>query len=300
MFPSNMLNKLHLSSSTSSQTKHKSPQCSYHTIEASGKSFTIDRKYSFERVIGNGAYGVVIRCKVEKSTTDKENSAMIDSGYEVSNPVELPDHVAIKMISCAFHDEIDAKRILREIKLLKHFRHHNVISILDMIPPPPTARRFIDDFNDVYIVADLMETDLHRIIYSKQPLSIQHTQYFTYQILCGLKNIHSAGVIHRDLKPSNLLINADCLLKICDFGLARGVALPGNGDDKSPESGGSMLLTEYVVTRWYRAPEIMLACNNYSEAIDIWGVGCVFAELLHRKALFPGDDYIHQVSFNDY
>ena len=129
-----------------------------------------------------------------------------------------------------------------------------------------------------------METDLHRIIYSRQPLTVDHIQYFIYQILRGLKYIHSANVLHRDLKPSNLLLNSNCDLKICDFGLARGV--------EDEQSGG---LTEYVVTRWYRAPEIMLVCQEYTKAIDVWSVGCIFAELLARTPFFPGDDYIAQL-----
>ena len=94
-------------------------------------------------------------------------------------------------------------------------------SIEDMIPP--VGLTCIDDFDDVYIVSELMETDLHRIIYSKQPLTNEHVQYFLYQILRGLKYLHSANVLHRDLKPSNLLVNGNCDLKICDLGLARGI-----------------------------------------------------------------------------
>lgn len=155
-----------------------------------------------------------------------------------------------------------------------------MIRIVDLLPPPPT----IEEFEDIYIVQDLMETDLHRIIYSRQPLTIDHIQYFVYQILRGLKYIHSSNVLHRDLKPSNLLVNANCDLKICDFGLSRGVE-----DEQKGE------LTEYVVTRWYRAPEIMLACQEYTKSIDIWSVGCIFAELLARSPLFPGEDYIAQL-----
>jgi serine/threonine protein kinase len=129
-----------------------------------------------------------------------------------------------------------------------------------------------------------METDLHRIIYSTQPLSIDHVQYFVYQLLRGLKYIHSANVLHRDLKPSNLLVNSNCDLKICDFGLARHM-----------EDEWSGTRTEYVVTRWYRAPEIMLACTEYSKAIDVWSAGCIFAELLARQPMFPGSDYIAQL-----
>ena len=110
-------------------------------------------------------------------------------------------------------------------------------------------------------------------------------------MLRGLKYIHSCKVLHRDLKPSNLLVNSNCDLKICDFGLARGI----DGASSAKTATGTMLLTEYVVTRWYRAPEIMLACHEYSYPIDVWSVGCIFAELILRKPLFPGDDYIDQV-----
>lgn len=230
----------------------------YHTFKASGQQFDVPTKYALIRPIGHGAYGVVI------SALDKETN----------------QKVAIKKISRAFEDPVDAKRILREIKLMKKFAHENVIQIIDIIPPPPHA----EEFEDVYIVQDLMETDLHRIIYSKQPLTIDHIQYFVYQILRGLKYIHSANVLHRDLKPSNLLLRSNCDLKICDFGLSRGV--------EDEQTGG---LTEYVVTRWYRAPEIMLACQEYTSAIDMWSVGCIFAELLARSPLFPGEDYIAQL-----
>eukprot|EP00977_Amphora_coffeiformis_P017340 scaffold5558_cov162-Amphora_coffeaeformis.AAC.6 len=237
-----------------------------HSFQAGKHTFTVDRRFSMVRLVGSGAYGVVI------SASDTEGEK----------------NVAIKMVPKAFADEIDAKRILREIKLLKHFRHENIVSILDMMPPNVSS---LEDFNDVYLVTDLMETDLHRIIYSKQKLSTDHVQYFIYQVLRGLKYIHSCKVLHRDLKPSNLLVNSNCDLKICDFGLARGV-------DRATEDGRAetMLLTEYVVTRWYRAPEIMLACHEYSYPIDVWSVGCIFAELILRKPLFPGDDYIDQLT----
>lgn len=236
-----------------------------HSFQAGKHTFTVDRRYSMIRVIGSGAYGVVISAKDDK----------------------IDENVAIKMVPKAFSDEIDAKRILREIKLLNHFDHDNIVRLIDMMPPNV---KYLEDFTDVYLVADLMETDLHRIIYSKQKLSIDHVQYFIYQVLRGLKYIHSCHVLHRDLKPSNLLVNSNCDLKICDFGLARGIRGP---DDDG--RGGTMLLTEYVVTRWYRAPEIMLACHEYSYPIDVWSVGCIFAELILRKPYFPGDDYIDQV-----
>ena len=186
--------------------------------------------------------------------------------------------VAIKKVPNAFEDLIDAKRIVREIKLLSYFDHENTISLLDVLKPPGRT-----GYEDIYIVTDLMETDLHRVIYSRQDLTDDHIQYFMYQILRGVLYIHSGDIIHRDLKPSNLLLNKNCDLKVCDFGLARGF-------DRETEN-----LTEYVVTRWYRAPEVILNSSNYTKQIDVWGVGCVFAELLGRAPLFPGEDYLDQV-----
>merc|ERR1711991_810807 len=134
-----------------------------------------------------------------------------------------------------------------------------------------------------YIVTELMETDLHQIIASPQNLSDEHVQYFVYQILCGLNHLHSANILHRDLKPSNLLVNGDCELKFADFGLAR---VESHLDD---------FMTEYVTTKWYRAPEVILSWKEYTKAIDVWSTGCIFAELMLRTPLFQGKDYIHQV-----
>ncbi|KAJ8110851.1 hypothetical protein OPT61_g6406 [Boeremia exigua] len=133
-----------------------------------------------------------------------------------------------------------------------------------------------------------MECDLAAIIRSGQPLTDAHFQSFIYQILCGLKYIHSANVLHRDLKPGNLLVNADCELKICDFGLARGFSM-------DPEENAGYM-TEYVATRWYRAPEIMLSFQSYTKAIDVWSVGCILAELLGGKPFFKGRDYVDQLN----
>ncbi|KDO76320.1 hypothetical protein CISIN_1g017083mg [Citrus sinensis] len=190
---------------------------------------------------------------------------------------ETREEVAIKKIGNAFDNIIDARRTLREIKLLRHMEHENVIAIKDIIRPPKK-----DTFNDVYIVYELMDTDLHQIIRSDQQLTDDHCQYFLYQLLRGLKYVHSASVLHRDLKPSNLLLNASCDLKIGDFGLAR-------------TTSETDFMTEYVVTRWYRAPELLLNCTEYTAAIDIWSVGCILGEIMTREPLFPGKDYVHQL-----
>ena len=220
-----------------------------------GNLFEVDAKYAPIKPIGKGAYGVVCSAK-NLETTEK---------------------IAIKKIGNAFENAVDAKRTLREIKLLRHLNHENIIAIKDILKPPSR-----EDFSDVYIVYELMDTDLHQIIRSSQPLSDDHCQYFVYQLLRGLKYIHSANVLHRDKKPSNLRLHAKCDLKICDFGLAR-------------TTSEREYMTEYVVTRWYRAPELLLSCAEYTAAIDVWSVGCIFAELLGRKPLFPGKDYVHQL-----
>ncbi|RKO83320.1 kinase-like domain-containing protein [Blyttiomyces helicus] len=216
--------------------------------------------------------------------------------HSAAKAVETGQEVAIKKVTKVFEKSILAKRALRELKLLRHFNgHENITAILDMELPS------ITDFNEIYLVQELMEADLHQIIRSEQPLTDSHFQYFVYQICRGLKYIHSANVLHRDLKPGetreacigvgigrNLLVNADCELKICDFGLARGFS------DVPDNSAGFM--TEYVATRWYRAPEIMLSFKSYTKAIDMWSVGCIFAELLGGKPLFKGRDYVDQLN----
>jgi len=188
--------------------------------------------------------------------------------------------VAIKKVKDTFLDVVDAKRILREIKLLNHFdKHENIITIYDIMSVPPNK----EHFDDIYIVTNLMESDLERIIRSRQVLTDQHLQYFLFQILRGLKYVHSANVLHRDLKPSNLLVNANCDLALCDFGLARGF------------DAGVDMLTEYVVTRWYRPPELLLECTMYGKPVDVWSVGCIFAEVIVHEPFFRGDNPQHQL-----
>ncbi len=138
-------------------------------------------------------------------------------------------------------------------------------------------------FNELYVVTDYMEQDLHDVIRLNKNITREYKQFFLYQILRGLKYIHSAGIIHRDIKPQNLLVNKDCDLKICDFGLAT---------IKNEKINKNYELTNYVVTRWFRAPEILLKYNekNYDSQIDLWSVGCVFAELYLKKVLFGQAD----------
>jgi len=214
----------------------------------------------FVRPLGKGGFGLVAECK------DKHGNA-----------------VAVKKIPNPFEDEAGSRRVLREILLLRHFQHENILCIKEILPPVDGAL-----FSDIYIVTDCMDTDLYQILSSRQQLSDQHFQWFLYQILRGLSFLHAGNVLHRDMKPSNLLVNEDCTLKICDFGLARTL-------DEESGGGAAAALTQYVVTRWYRPPEVLLKCKNYTRAIDMWSVGCILAEMLGRAALFQGKNYVHQL-----
>ncbi|XP_041575510.2 mitogen-activated protein kinase 7 [Taeniopygia guttata] len=224
-------------------------------------TFDVGDDYEVIETIGTGAYGVV------------SSARRRDTGQQV----------AIKKIPNAFDVVTNAKRTLRELKILKHFKHDNIIGIKDILRPAGPY----GEFRSVYVVLDLMESDLHQIIHSSQPLTLEHVRYFLYQLLRGLKYIHSANVLHRDLKPSNLLVNENCELKIGDFGMARGIG----ADPRQAKA----FLTEYVATRWYRAPELLLSLHRYTRAIDMWSVGCIFAEMLGRRQLFPGRNYVHQL-----
>ncbi|XP_014254850.1 mitogen-activated protein kinase 1 [Cimex lectularius] len=223
-----------------------------------GQTFEVGPRYTNLAYIGEGAYGMVV------SACDNVTKTK----------------VAIKKIS-PFEHQTYCQRTLREIKILTRFKHENIIDIRDIL-----RAQTIDQMKDVYIVQCLMETDLYKLL-KTQRLSNDHICYFLYQILRGLKYIHSANVLHRDLKPSNLLLNTTCDLKICDFGLAR-VA--------DPDHDHTGFLTEYVATRWYRAPEIMLNSKGYTKSIDIWSVGCILAEMLSNRPIFPGKHYLDQLN----
>ncbi|KAG7709668.1 hypothetical protein KL948_002391 [Ogataea haglerorum] len=238
----------------------------YHVFRVFQQNFVVDRRFQLIKGLGQGAYGIVCSAKY------------IEAGDEGG-------HVAIKKLTNIFSKKILCKRALREIKLLRHFRGHKNITCLYDLDIVPDAN---GNFNEIYLYEELMECDMHQIIRSNQPLTDSHYQSFVYQILCGLKYIHSADVLHRDLKPGNLLVNADCELKICDFGLARGYS-----NDPEKNQG---FLTEYVATRWYRAPEIILSFQGYTKAIDIWSVGCILAELLGGSTIFKGKDYVDQLN----
>ncbi|VDK45490.1 unnamed protein product [Anisakis simplex] len=229
-------------------------------VEVNGRTFDVSSKYKNLSYIGEGSYGMVVSAL--DATTQRR--------------------VAIKRMT-PFSHSIFCQRTLREIQILSRMKHENIISIIEIIQPS-----CIQKMSTIYIVQEFMQTDLHKVLRSLrgQRLSTEHICFFLYQILRGLKYIHSANVIHRDLKPSNLLVNDSCDLKICDFGLARVI-------DPSKDHSGA--LTEYVATRWYRAPEVMCSSKCYTKAIDVWSVGCILAEMFNNKPLFPAKNYVEHL-----
>lgn len=224
-----------------------------------GTKFEVDKRYQILEPMSHGAYGIV--CSAEDQ--------------------ELGERVAVKKIEGVFEHITITKRTLRELRIMRHLQHENLMQVKNIFI---TSSRGV--FEEIYVVSELMETDLASTLRSAQPLSDDHCQFFLYQILRGMKYVHSAQVIHRDLKPRNMLVNSNCDLKICDFGLAR-----VRFSDKEWLSP----MTEYVCTRWYRAPEVLCSWTDYSCAVDIWSIGCILAELHMRKPLFPGHNTQHQL-----
>lgn len=247
--------------------------------------------YEYVRWLGEGSYGKVCECR---RLSDGEG-------------------VALKKVHDIFRNLIDARRFLREIKMLRLLGEHEAIVQLWTVLPPPN-NDFVT-FNHVYLVFEFVDTDLHRITKTNQFFEELHCKYIMYQVVLALKYMHSGQLVHRDLKPANVLIDSDCCTKVCDFGLSRGIL----ESDHSPKPKTHLRkhdpldavreknlklnrdLTKHVVTRWYRAPEVILMSQNreYLPAIDMWSVGCIMAELFQmmesncpdpmgRHALFPG------------
>eukprot|EP00930_Biecheleria_cincta_P025904 TRINITY_DN18362_c0_g1_i1.p1 TRINITY_DN18362_c0_g1~~TRINITY_DN18362_c0_g1_i1.p1 ORF type:complete len:434 (+),score=90.29 TRINITY_DN18362_c0_g1_i1:32-1303(+) len=275
-----------------------------------GESWRLPRRYRVTELIGSGSYGSV--CEATDSGTD---------------PRQV---VAIKKCKNIFEDLVDCKRILREVSILSKLSHRNVVKLLDFHIPGDQ-----NSFKEVYFIMELADSDLKKLIKQDVTLSPLHINTLLYNTLVGLNYIHSAGIYHRDLKPANCFVNQDCTVKIGDFGLSRtspSVAAareaeahhlphtPRGSEDPKPQVPPTKRLqnhlTGHVVTRWYRAPELILLSEKYTEAIDVWSVGCIYAELmgmlegkhhLDRGPLFPGSscfplspDHRHKSDYKHY
>ncbi|XP_065830897.1 serine/threonine-protein kinase NLK-like [Oscarella lobularis] len=241
-------------SSKSASTKSTCPLSSSDSSPFGANSAAGDD--NLDHPIGFGSFGVV---------------------WAVTNP-RTGRQVALKKMTHVFDTLVASKRVLRELRMLFFFENENVLGAIDIVKPLSSL------FDEVYVITELMDTDLHRIIVSASPLTESHVKLFLYQILRGMRYLHSAGILHRDLKPGNLLVNGNSLLKICDFGLARMA-------DPDP----SIYMTQEVVTQYYRAPELLVGSPHYDAAIDVWSIGCIFAEMLGREILFQAPAPMLQV-----
>lgn len=215
------------------------------------------RKYEVCNRLGKGAYGIVWQAIDKRQRTT----------------------VALKKCFDAFRNATDAQRTYREIQYLQALNgHDNIIRLRNVLKA--------ENDRDIYLVFDFMETDLHAVVRANilEPI---HKQYVIYQLLKSLKFMHSAELLHRDIKPSNLLLDSNCHVKVCDFGLCRSVG--------EASAGPNAVLTDYVATRWYRAPEILLGSTCYTKAVDIWSVGCILGEMLTGKPIFPGSSTMNQL-----
>lgn len=205
--------------------------------------------------IGEGTYGVVYKAR-DKATGK---------------------HIALKKIRLAHEAEGVPSTAIREIALLKELRHPNVVRLLDVVPHD----------KKLYLVFEYMSEDLKKhmdkAVSTKTPLAAQLVKSYLWQLLQGIAYCHSHRILHRDLKPQNLLIDLEGNIKLADFGLARAFGMP------------LRTYTHEVVTLWYRAPEILLGARFYSTSVDVWSIGCIFAEMLMLKALFQGDSEIDQL-----
>lgn len=188
--------------------------------------------------------------------------------------------VALKKCFDAFQNATDSQRTFREIMFLQELNgHENIVRLLNVLKA--------DNDQDIYMICDYMESDLHAVIRANILEDI-HKQYIIYQLLKSLKYMHSGQMLHRDIKPSNILLNSDCQVKVCDFGLARSMV-------QYSDNAQNPVLTDYVATRWYRAPEILLGSTSYTKGVDQWSVGCIIGELLSGKPIFPGTSTMNQL-----
>jgi cyclin-dependent kinase-like len=211
----------------------------------------MQNKYEVIGIVGEGAYGIVMKCR------NKETNEI----------------VAIKKFKDG-EEEIVQKSMLRELKVLKKLRHENIVQLKE------SFRRK----GKLYLVFEYVDRNLLEIL-EQYPngLDQQMVKRFIYQLCKSLIYIHNNDMIHRDIKPENILVTNDLHVKVCDFGFTRSL----------PQKGG--ILTDYVATRWYRAPELLLGCSNYGKEIDFWAVGCIMGEITDGKAMFPSENELEQL-----
>ncbi|KAA6398949.1 MAG: putative Cyclin-dependent kinase 2 [Streblomastix strix] len=209
-------------------------------------------KYEVIGIQGEGAYGVVLKCR------NKETGEL----------------VAVKKFKGDGENEMDRKTTLREVKILKTVNHINIVNLIEAF-----KRR-----NRLYLVFEFCDKNMLEILEeSGSGIDSEDVRFYIWQLCRALDHCHRNGIIHRDIKPENLLVCKNGELKLCDFGFARFVSNKGD-------------YTEYVATRWYRSPELLLSTSNYTTSVDIWAIGCIMGELTDGQPMFPGESEIDQLN----
>lgn len=249
--------------------------CRFGKSVSSLQHWKMPAHYELKELLGVGAYGSV------------------REAYDF----KTQRRVAIKRELDVFQDLVICKRVLREVAILSRLKHPHIVELYEVVVPESESV-----FSEIYLVLELCDSDLHKVCQSGVVLSTPHVYNLLYTLLFGLEYLHAADICHRDLKPANCLVHENCEVKIADFGLARLIGQwgrnAGSGSNMTPCPSRRTLkrkLTLHVETRWYRAPEVILL-QEYTEMIDIWSTGCIFAELLSMLdgspdepgPLFPG------------
>lgn len=203
---------------------------------------------------------------------------------------ETDQRVALKRL--ILRDQLNCRAALRELKILKKLEHENVVKLTKVVdtegsPIKESSVENIKGASELFLVEELLDSDLHQILQSNGKLREDYVKLFLYQLLRGLKYIHSANIVHRDVKPSNILVDSKTLLlSIGDFGRSRII---------DPAYSHTGYLTHRISTLWYKAPELLLNSSVYDSSVDIWAAGCVFAEMLLGKPLFEGKHEMDQL-----
>ena len=220
-----------------------------------------------------------MKTEVEKRLSEFRKIRKIGEGtygevYEALDTTNNNRRVAMKKLHIENKDEGIPITALREMCILKHLHHENIVELYEII----------QDVDKIVLIFEIADMDLKKYLDKEKCIKdIKIIQSFTLQILNGLYYCNINRIIHRDLKPQNLLITNDLKLKLCDFGLSRMFSLPM----------GKM--THEIITLWYRPPEVLLGIENYTTKVDSWSIGCIMAEMINGKPLFPGDCEIGQL-----
>lgn len=224
-------------------------------VESNSKTYSFGNDtYSYKETLGKGTYGTVVKAICNKSKKE----------------------IAIKKIKLDVETEGIPATTLREISILKHYSHPNIVKLLHLNMSE----------KKILLCLEFVNYDLKKFWdkeYSSKDVEIDKVKTVMYQILKGIDFLHSKKILHRDLKPQNILIDTNLNVKVADFGLSRTYSIP------------IKQYTREVLTLWYRSPELILGTEYYSTGIDMWSIGCIFGELFLKKPMFIGDAEINQL-----